>query len=658
MSIGFDNPGLLPLGVLVGLPLLIHLIARPRPRRLRFPSLMLLERAQRESVRLKRPRHWLLLILRTIWTALILAVFFQPRWFSQRHTEAATGRRSLVIVLDATASLRAREGAQSRYAQAVAEAVTLLRQLDPGDRANVIRARALPESFYPEPAVNRDYLIDEIRRRPCSLEGGSMADAVRLAAEQLAPLDGQREIVVLSDFQPLRDEVPVQLQAPTDIVLRTLSVASETVPNLAVTALHARPERPVSGRPFVLEATVHNHSDQPRRATLLFRIGERRESATLDLPPRATVPAAIELSLDAEGLVTASATLENDDFPADDSRHRVIPFHRALRIGVWGNDATARLWTRTLDALPETRAIDIQNLPALPDDLDALLLSGWRGEALPGIRAFSEKGGLLLFRPAEISPEMNEWLGLPVTSLRPERMDPPIGLRVPDPWPPLLGLFRNGNYGSPARGLISRHAANPVQDDLLEPVLSLENGETVWGRCLRAPAVYYWNLSLDPDDSDIAAQSEWVPMFGEGLLQAFRSSEAFSAAAGDLIPVPRDELPAETLSLRAFDGTEIPFTESEGLVRAQQPLDPGLYAWSDAVTGTPLTWRALHLPDAESDLRFLPPESSEGAPIGLLARADDWRAVSEGIALWPVLLALAFAFAAAEHFFTSREQRA
>ena len=75
---GFVAPlVLVGLGALV-LPVLIHLIQRERKRVVEFPSLMFLRKIPYQSVRRRRIRDWLLLVMRLAALALIVLAFARP----------------------------------------------------------------------------------------------------------------------------------------------------------------------------------------------------------------------------------------------------------------------------------------------------------------------------------------------------------------------------------------------------------------------------------------------------------------------------------------------------------------------------------------------------------------------------------------------------
>src|SRR5512132_3084053 len=98
----------------IAVPVLIHLIHRERKVVIEFPSLMFLERIPYRSVRRQKIRHLLLLILRCIAVALLVAAFARP-FFERRHQViSSTGAREVVVLLDRSSSM----GYGDRWARA------------------------------------------------------------------------------------------------------------------------------------------------------------------------------------------------------------------------------------------------------------------------------------------------------------------------------------------------------------------------------------------------------------------------------------------------------------------------------------------------------------------------------------------------------------
>src|SRR5712692_1721765 len=84
----------------LAIPILIHLIQRERRTIVEFPSLMFLRRIPYQSVRRRRIRHWLLLLMRAAAVALIVLAFARPFFRQGALAAGATGgARELVVLL-------------------------------------------------------------------------------------------------------------------------------------------------------------------------------------------------------------------------------------------------------------------------------------------------------------------------------------------------------------------------------------------------------------------------------------------------------------------------------------------------------------------------------------------------------------------------------
>ena len=128
MSLLFQHPALLGLLALAGLPVLVHLLSRARPPVYRFSNIDFLRRVLRRTARIRRPQDWLLLLLRTLALLAIAAAFASPFLISK--SASLPGEKSTVILLvDRSASMAAREGVGSRFDAACAQADAIPRGL-------------------------------------------------------------------------------------------------------------------------------------------------------------------------------------------------------------------------------------------------------------------------------------------------------------------------------------------------------------------------------------------------------------------------------------------------------------------------------------------------------------------------------------------------
>ena len=116
MQLVFQNP-LWFIAALIGVPLLAHLFSRSRPRRREFPSLRLLHEAMRQVTRVRQPRDRWLLLLRTLAMLALAAAFLQP-WLMSHFASASGSSRTVVMLIDRTASMAYADGTRTRFAQA------------------------------------------------------------------------------------------------------------------------------------------------------------------------------------------------------------------------------------------------------------------------------------------------------------------------------------------------------------------------------------------------------------------------------------------------------------------------------------------------------------------------------------------------------------
>jgi len=198
---------LFPIGLLALLILpvivVLHLL-RERRRRMAVPSLQhwLNVPRRREGERIRRLPLTLLLLLHLLVAGLLGLALGRP----QLAGAPGGAVRQMVIVLDTSTSMTARAGSRTRFAEAQARALALLRELRPGDRAAIIAAG---------PAAHRIAEGDagDIAALAAALDGlrpgGDSADMAGALTLAQATLDPQRErrIVVISDRGPAQAAV-------------------------------------------------------------------------------------------------------------------------------------------------------------------------------------------------------------------------------------------------------------------------------------------------------------------------------------------------------------------------------------------------------------------------------------------------------------------
>lgn len=654
MNILFTNAVLWPLALLVALPLIVHLFARARPPVYDFSSVEFIRRALRVTQRIRKPKDWLLLALRTAAVAAAVLLFLRPVLFA--HGGGLFERRNVVIVLDASASMAWSDGGQTRFAVACAEASEILAGLSSRDAANVILAGAEPRAVFPAMGGNVGYLQDEIRRARLTSEAMDADAALRQAARLLDGQEGKKEICVVSDFQASNWR-GVKPRLPPDVGMTCVGVARGEAPNAAIARVEIEPARPLPGEEITVLCEIANYSGAPERKTVVLAMESTRASREVVLPAWGRATATFRQKVASLSPYAAAVSISEDHFPGDDRRWGLVEPTDVLRIGIVAageTDATAAAWTRAVRSLGWARAESLSLAgPAGPETrIDALLISGWNGAEPGRIRRYLESGVPVVWYPAFGTPLSR--IAQVLTNAAPSGdavaawEDKPDGIRltVAAPDHAVFRIFSGGEFGDPARGR--------VRGRLAMPAARLPPGESLLAYSDGVPAVWWcrgprplvlWNLPLGTSVSTVQDQGEFVPFLGELIMEARRG---FADAA---MP-PREYLPGQKLSLssgmetysddvrlKGPDDVEVavPALPSAGGMRVSDRIEkPGLYVWTigERVVGRDV----VNFPALESDLR--PLSKTEIAAMGAASAASgrDVREWQAGIALWPRLL--------------------
>jgi len=297
MSVLF--PAMLAGLLALGIPVLLHLIARHRYQVQDFPSLRLLRADERTNVfalRLIDVGQLLLRLLVLLALVLAMARLFAP-WAS-----FGTAPRNLVIVVDASASMRmvspdpatgqkspliehAKAKARELLAECRPPGLSALVVAGPSSQAQVLAALQ-PR---PDPAIRAVDSIEAI--------DGTGSGLVPAIARACALVRGRREVrsqvVVLTDLRATafearnRRDVEQILAARRslgrllDIVL--VDVAAGVSDNLAIVDAHIRGGEVKVGDDAHVVARVVNFSGRDCSAKLRLAVGQRREPQAKDV---------------------------------------------------------------------------------------------------------------------------------------------------------------------------------------------------------------------------------------------------------------------------------------------------------------------------------------------------------------------------------------
>jgi hypothetical protein len=464
----------------LAIPVVVHLIFRWQTRQVDLGTLRFLTEVIRHNARRKRLLRWLLLAARLACVAAAVVLFARPYLLA---LEPEVTGRSVVVLVDRSASMGLRSGGRPRWELAVEQARDLV--LSGGENAHW-EAAAFDQSVYPAGARNgsddddRDAALDALR--PADDPAGATDYGAAMAWARdvcLRAPPGPIDVHVLTDLQRSGLGWTPTEAFPAAARLHVHDLGQPLVNNVAVAALaHETLARP--GRSLAVRATVVNHGpfplhDLPVVLALTSEGRARRVTQGVSLDPGATADVDLELPALESGLWQGFVQIEADDELAfDNQRHLAVlatPQRRVLLLdGAPG--ATAELdetfflaaalrlaplgqtWEETPFA-PESIDLAAAGVPTL-DERDLVVLAN--AGPLPAVEAqrlgdfVRAGGGLLVFVGENVTPAAAETLS--AAGLVPGRIgdivraiDLPLRWQSWDASHPLLAPFADPQTG-------------------------------------------------------------------------------------------------------------------------------------------------------------------------------------------------------------------
>ena len=392
----FVTPGLLVAGaVATSVPIIIHLIARRRFKRIRWAAIEFLVTAQRRNRRRIRLEEWILLALRCLAVLLIALMLARPFVSPLSLVAGLGGSRPTerIFVIDDSFSMdyrsevvesRPRAGRRSaaplgpgetsfeRAKLAVRRLVESIRTESPDDTVTVLRTSSIRqpiESGIYLDETQTEELLMRITALTASQQSMDLAGVVEGVVEVLerGPDIGGAVVYVISDFQrhnwipsdpqASRSEPPATdahggIFAPLvqwagenrGFRLVLVNVGDRNAANTAVTDLALEAGRLVAGSPATLRATIANYARQSKEdVELQVAAGLRHQPSQRirELPARQRTFVDLEVEFLRTGHSPVRVNLDPDGLPIDNVRYFTAVVAPAIRILVVNGEPSA-----------------------------------------------------------------------------------------------------------------------------------------------------------------------------------------------------------------------------------------------------------------------------------------------------------------------------
>ena len=508
----------------LAIPIFVHLRERQRRTVVEFPSLMFLRQIPFRSVRRRRVRHWLLLLMRSLALALLVAAFARPFFEDAEWAVGSTlGPTEVVLVLDHSYSM----GYGDRWDRATAEARQLLSSLGAADRASlVLLAQGASAAVRSSPDPQRVHAAVDTAR--VSSFGTRYGPGLKLAQTILEESDlPNRSVAIISDFQRSGWAGDEGVRFPAGTAITVHPISDPETPNATVADVTLRRDF-FSGRERLTTTarlTRRYGTEAAEMQVALDIDGQELQTQRVVLDPTGSAAVTFDPFTLSEPYTRGTVRLGPDPLPWDNELHFVLSPARALRTVIFEGAsprAEASLYMRRALEISEEATFEVEvrsstNIGAA--DLDAVAVVVLNDVRLPQgtgsdrLRGFVEDGGGLL----AVLGERSTWQS-GMEDLFPGPFGPPTDhgpsvarLGFLDYSHPIFELFSRARTGDFARARFFRSRSIAVDPD--DQVLARfhDGSAALVERRHGNGRVLVWASTLDSFWNDLGIQPVFLP---------------------------------------------------------------------------------------------------------------------------------------------------
>lgn len=704
---GFLAPAFLAGLAALSIPVFIHLINRERKEVVPFPSLMFLQKIPYRSVRRQKLRHILLLTLRCLALAIVVAAFARP--FLRRDkvstSPAAAGARELVVLVDRSYSM----GYGDRWQRAIEAARHAVASVGATDRATIVAFDETAAAVTP-PTSSQATLSSALGALRVGAEGTRYGPALKLAAQILAGSNlPRREVVLVSDFQRRGWARPDEAKLPPTVRFTPVDVGGDpaALPDLGLTSVSLQRSDSGARDQVIVAARVTNTGAAAVDLPMTLAInGRDDETQSVNVPAhgaaqvrfaRIAIPSGTSSGIVRLGAVAASA----NRLTIDDRFYFTVSPDAEISVLVLEPPSA-----RPSQSLYLRRALEIGDRPSFRVDVkpaSAFVPADLAGRSLvvldevgpPGgetgarLRAFVQSGGGVLVVAGDRFPGVSgEWTAVMpggVGAVVDRSADAGATLAWVDYGHPVFELFNAPHSGDFSSARFLRYRALSVRADSASRADSTpprvlarfdDGSAALVERQLGSGRIAVWGSTIDAFWNDLPLQPVFLPFVHELAKYEGRfNDERPWFTAGDVLDLSRHaelttasgrRTPAGGVLVESPSGAR---TRYESSASALVPLhEQGLYEIRDE-HAAPGTGRrvAVNVDPAESELARLDTAElrsaiTNGAGMQTAgARVVDAPSREEQEkrqTLWWYLLAMAGVLLAAETMLSNRLSRA
>ncbi|MGB2863875.1 MAG: BatA domain-containing protein [Sedimentisphaerales bacterium] len=396
-------------GLAVAGPVIAHLLAKPRFRRLPFTMLRFLRTGQVESRSRRKLRDMLILLLRCAIIVLIAMLFARP--LLHIRLKPSESRSVRCLGLDNSMSMAYSDGSDSYFDKLIDSAVNYIRSAQDDDLFNIC---ALASGDWMQ-ELGKEQALAEVKALKIEPDNADVGDFLSGLgrAGRAEHLDDNVSVLVLSDFTPntLRQFINVAEPVAVNRIDYEPIVSSKPVNNAAIAGAHVVG---LADGKLTINAAVVNYGQVWQNRRLTAKTGANR-STPIDINLSANQRNIFQVQLDVGAAGRQSSVLpvelslsDGDGLSEDDTFYLAvsIPGHEDINVLLAGEGENRMFLLKTaMDTLSRTSSYDTLRIKQVPmselaaSDLDwadvviCSTITDRLGDLASNIESFVKAGG-------------------------------------------------------------------------------------------------------------------------------------------------------------------------------------------------------------------------------------------------------------------------
>ena len=672
----FLNPAVLLGLVAAALPIAIHLLHRGRAQPHPFSDFAFLRQLQQNRMRRLQLRQWLVLLLRTLIIALIVAAFARPTYQTGGGWGGGDRPAAVHALLDLSYSTRYQRPSGSLFDQLQRQLGDLLAVLPPRDQVVV---QPFAQRLHAPFAGDRAYLAERIAELAPTQEATDLRAALHAAAQRLDQESAlARELFIFTDLAQYNwDQLDDSVPSFAGVRVYVAGPRAQTRPNAYVKRVAAPSWMLAANAKVALQAEIA-HSGEGTTLDL-FVDGQRVRRQSVDPGAPGTTQVPLNFSPRRPGRLSGHVALADDALALDNRRYFTLDLPTAITVLLLGERPEDAYYARRALGAAALSDPVVKIRTGLFANLDASTLAGVDVLVLCNLARLStvqktaldefvaDGGGAVLF-PAPQS-DLGYYNRDLLPGLTPERFKDRIGspgnatnYQVLDEDEPHHRLFNDLLASDEDQPRFYAYFAMVPAPDLL-PLARFGDGQLAMALAWKGQGrVALAAFPIDPQWNDLHQRGLFAPLLHRLVRELSLPPERHTAY-----------LVGETIYRRLADVPMEAAVEAETPSGERLRLEPervgGQYLWKIPQVGEAGIWRlrvsgtevdafAVNLDARESALAPVVPEYVRSvfadAEVHFLNPGDDLRLAvlgnRHGRELWREFLLLALALLLAEQW--------